>query len=244
MQESQSVAGSMEPAGTRESTLPVETAGSIPPAETAELAAPEIAGSTPPGEAAESTPHTEIPELAPHAATTESNSSLTEVRHPAVVDVAIANGDTAISTSDALQPSDPLASIPREVNPHPVPRPSLLQNQLTLPVLFQNGGRQSAQVDVSNGICNGHGTTIENGVTDGVRSEASYNSLWQMLPLASPMVFPHGLHADPLRNELARIKQQEDILQRRYEAKVCVLFCFYCNSFFFFLNIFAQCYCC
>lgn len=237
MQESQSAAGSTKPAGTAESTLPVDTAESIPHAETAESTTPaQTAESTPPAEAAESTPPNEAAELTlpaeatesiPHTEAAELTPSLTAVTDPAVVDVEIANGGTAAHTSDTLLTLDPLASTPRDVTPHPLPQQSLgtvPQNQVPSPVLFQNAGRQSAQVNISNGVCNGHGTAIENGTTVGVRSEASYSALWQMLPLTSPMVFPHGLHADPLRNELTRIKQQEDILARRHEAKVCVAF--------------------
>ncbi|KAJ3693915.1 hypothetical protein LUZ60_009395 [Juncus effusus] len=62
-------------------------------------------------------------------------------------------------------------------------------------------------------------TRAENG-NGNISSETNNNSpLLQILPMASPMVFPQGLSPDPLRNELVRIKQQEDVLTKRYEYK-------------------------
>lgn len=215
IQEIQSVAESTTPVETVESILPVETSESTLPAETTEL--------TPPAEAVESTPQGEATELAPHAEAVESTAraeaveltppaeaaeltpSLTAVTLPAVVDVAVANGDNTMAyTLDA----------------HPFPQQSqgtVPQNPVALPVPFQNSGTQNV------------GSIPQNG------SEANYN-VWQMLPLASPMVFPHGLHADPLKNELARIKHQENILARRDEARVCVSllsFSFFCYNYTF-----------
>ncbi|XP_078153736.1 uncharacterized protein LOC144548893 isoform X4 [Carex rostrata] len=233
-QEIQSVAESTTPVETAESTLPVETAESTLPAETTESTPPaeavestpqgeavelaphaeavestacaeateltphaeaaeltphaEAAELTPHAEAAELTPHAEAAELTPHAEAAELTPSLTAVTLPAVVDVAVANGDNTMAyTLDA----------------HPFPQQSqgtVPQNSVALPVPFQNSGTQNV------------GSIPQNG------SEANYN-VWQMLPLASPMVFPHGLHADPLKNELARIKHQENILARRDEAR-------------------------
>ncbi|XP_078169539.1 uncharacterized protein LOC144563960 [Carex rostrata] len=150
---------------------------------------------------AESTLPVETIESTPPVEAVESTPSLTAVTLPTVVDVAVANGDTTTAyTSDALLPPDALASVPRDVAAHQswgrVP-----QNPVSLPVPFQNAGTQNV------------GSIPHNG------SEANYNALWQMLPLASPMVFPHGLHADPLKNELARIKHQENILARHDEAR-------------------------
>ncbi|KAF3342047.1 Helicase protein MOM1 [Carex littledalei] len=186
-------------AETAESALPAETAESALPAETAELTPPteavesapraEAVESAPRAEAVESTPRAEAVESTPHAEAARLTPSLTAVTLPAVVDVAVANGDNTMAyTSDAhCFPQQSRGTVP--------------QNPVALHVPFQNASTQNV------------GSIPQNG------SEENYNDLWQMLPLASPIVFPHGLHADPLKNELARIKHQENILARRDEAR-------------------------
>lgn len=223
IQDTQSVAESILPVEIAESTLPAETTEFTPPTEAAESTpqgeavelAPhaEAVESTPRAEAVESTPCAEAVELnppaegvesTPHDESAELTPSLTAVTVPAVVDVAVANEDNTTAYTS-------------DANPFPQQsRGTVPQNPVALPVPFQNAGTQNVDSIPQNG------------------SEANYNALWQMLPLASPMVFPHGLHADPLKNELARIKHQENILARRDEARVCVSllsFSFFCDNY-------------